>query len=132
MQPSSCAKSIRLGGGAVCHDPCFALVLPENSRPATPCTFCAHTRVSYTQEEKLPLHHAAAKGAPSEGMELLLDANREATTSRDKARTLKPSRAVLRAVLPLVPCFIFSKIPAPSLSLLALLRRMAGCHYTMP
>ena len=44
----------------------------------------AHAHISFTQEEKLPLHHAAAKGAPSEVMELLLDANREATTSRDK------------------------------------------------
>ena len=44
----------------------------------------AHAHVSFIQEGKLPLHHAAAKGAPSEVIELLLEANREATTTRDK------------------------------------------------
>ena len=34
-----------------------------------------------TQEEKLPLHHAAVKGAPFDVMKLLLDANREAATA---------------------------------------------------
>ena len=38
----------------------------------------------HTQEEKLPLHYAAAKGAPLDVMKLLLDANLEATTSRDE------------------------------------------------
>ena len=45
----------------------------------------AAPRASYAQEEKLPLHYAAAKGAPLDVMKLLLDANLEATTSRDKA-----------------------------------------------
>jgi ankyrin repeat protein len=38
------------------------------------------------QDGKLPLHYAAAKGAPFEVMELLLDANSNATTAKDKAR----------------------------------------------
>ena len=46
--------------------------------------YCAACLVR-TQEEKLPLHYAAAKGAPFDVMKLLLDANLEATTSRDKA-----------------------------------------------
>ena len=37
-----------------------------------------------TQGGKLPLHYAAAKGAPLDVMKLLLDANLEATTSRDE------------------------------------------------
>jgi ankyrin repeat protein len=40
-----------------------------------------------TQDEKLPLHYAAAKGAPLDVMKLLLDANSEAATSKDKARS---------------------------------------------
>ena len=43
-------------------------------------------RTPRTQEEKLPLHHAAAKGAPFEVMKLLLDANAKATSAKDKAR----------------------------------------------
>ena len=39
-----------------------------------------------TQEEKLPLHYAAAKGAPLEVMKILLEANPKATISKDKAR----------------------------------------------
>ena len=36
------------------------------------------------QDEKLPLHHAAANGAPLEVMKLLLDANPKAVTVGDK------------------------------------------------
>ena len=39
-----------------------------------------------TQDGKLPLHYAAAKGAPFEVMELLLNANPEAAAVADKAR----------------------------------------------
>ena len=39
-----------------------------------------------TQEGKLPLHYAAAKGAPFDVMKLLLDANREAATAVAQAR----------------------------------------------
>ena len=38
----------------------------------------------HTQEEKLPLHHAAAMGAPIEVLELLRDAYPKATISPDK------------------------------------------------
>ena len=44
-----------------------------------------HRTPRHTQEEKLPLHYAAAKGAPLEVMKLLLDTNPEATTAKDKA-----------------------------------------------
>ena len=40
----------------------------------------------HTQEEKLPLHYAAAKGAPFDVMKLLLDANLEAVNAADKVR----------------------------------------------
>ena len=41
---------------------------------------------SYTQDGKLPLHHAASKGAPHDVMKLLLDANPEAVTTADGVR----------------------------------------------
>ena len=44
-------------------------------------------RASYTQDEKLPLHYAAAKGAPLDVSRLLLDANLKAAASKDKARS---------------------------------------------
>ena len=44
-----------------------------------------------TQEGKLPLHYAAAKGAPFDVMKLLLDANREAVTAADKVRRCEPT-----------------------------------------
>ena len=43
-------------------------------------------RNSYTQDEKLPLHYAAAKGAPLDVMKLLLDANLEAVNAADRVR----------------------------------------------
>ena len=55
---------------------------PSSSRtnvPPRPTN--AAPRASYTQDEKLPLHYAAAKGAPLDVMKLLLDANREAATA---------------------------------------------------
>ena len=39
-----------------------------------------------TQDEKLPLHYAAAKGAPLDVMKLLLEANRDAATAVAQAR----------------------------------------------
>ena len=39
-----------------------------------------------SQGMKLPLHYAAAKGAPFEVMEVLLSANLKAITTTDKAR----------------------------------------------
>ena len=56
--------------------------LSFRNRPATPML---HRTPRHTQEEKLPLHYAAAKGAPLEVMKLLLDTNPEATTAKDKA-----------------------------------------------
>ena len=38
------------------------------------------------QDRKLPLHYAAAKGAPFEVIDLLLGAYREALTLSDKVR----------------------------------------------
>ena len=46
--------------------------------------YCAHG--PRNQGEKLPLHHAIAKGAPPEVVKLLLDANLEAVNARDKVR----------------------------------------------
>ena len=40
----------------------------------------------YTQDGKLPLHYAAAKGAPFEVVELLLNANPEAAAAAAQAR----------------------------------------------
>ena len=44
-------------------------------------------RAPRTQAKKLPLHYAAAKGAPFEVMKLLLNAHHEASTAADKARS---------------------------------------------
>jgi ankyrin repeat protein len=43
-------------------------------------------RAPRTQDEKLPLHYAAAKGAPLDVMKLLLEANLEAVNAADTAR----------------------------------------------
>ena len=43
-------------------------------------------RAPRTQDERLPLHYAATKGAPFDVMKLLLDANPEAATAADEAR----------------------------------------------
>jgi ankyrin repeat protein len=43
-------------------------------------------RTPRTQDRKLPLHYAAAKGASLEAMILLLNANPEAATAADKVR----------------------------------------------
>ena len=52
----------------------------------SPCHTKVLRRAPRTQDGKLPLHYAAAKGAPFEVMVLLLDANSNATTAKDKAR----------------------------------------------
>ena len=50
--------------------------------------FCqCHAVHGASQDGKLPLHYAAAKGAPFDVMKLLLDANLEGATSKDKARS---------------------------------------------
>ena len=54
----------------------------SQSPAATPVLRCAPR----TQEEKLPLHYAAAQGAPLDVMKLLLDANRDAATAVAQAR----------------------------------------------
>ena len=51
-----------------------------------PCSTTVLRRNSYTQDEKLPLHYAAAKGAPFDVMKLLLSANPEAVTTADGVR----------------------------------------------
>ena len=43
-------------------------------------------RAPRTQDEKLPLHHAAVNGAPFDVMKLLLEANLEVVNAADKAR----------------------------------------------
>ena len=61
---------------------------PSSSRtnvPPRPTN--AAPRASYTQDEKLPLHYAAAKGAPFGVMVLLLGANPKAVNEADKARS---------------------------------------------
>jgi hypothetical protein len=40
-----------------------------------------------SQDGKLSLHYAAAKGVPLDVMKLLLDANLNSVTSKDKARS---------------------------------------------
>ena len=50
--------------------------------------FCqCHAVHGASQDGKLPLHYAAAKGAPLDVMKLLLDANLNSVTSKDKARS---------------------------------------------
>ena len=64
--------------------------------PLSPSTFLAQTcrparpmlcRAPRMQDEKLPLHYAAAKGAPFGVLKVLLDANPKAVTEGDKARS---------------------------------------------
>jgi hypothetical protein len=60
-----------------------------------------------TQDEKLPLHYAAAKGAPLGVMKFLLDANPKALTATDKVSPLSPTQASVRAAFArscLSPC----------------------------
>ena len=62
-----------------CVWPIFSPLVLSQNRPAQPQCLAA-------QDEKLPLHHAAANGAPLEVMKLLLDANPEAVNVADKVR----------------------------------------------
>ena len=64
-------------------------------------------RAPRTQAKKLPLHYAAAKGAPFEVMKLLLDAHHEASTAVDNARSRAHSNRALppRDVSP-IPVFV--------------------------
>eukprot|EP00964_Phaeocystis_antarctica_P070476 scaffold42929_cov69-Phaeocystis_antarctica.AAC.5 len=50
-----------------------------------------HRTLRHTQEEELPLHYAAAKGAPFEVMKLLNDADPKATVSKGKVRAVEPT-----------------------------------------
>ena len=52
--------------------------------PSSNATVLHHTPCA--QEAKMPLHHAAAKGAPIDVIKLLLDANPEAATTVAQAR----------------------------------------------
>ena len=54
------------------------------------------------QDEKLPLHYAAMSGAPFDVMKLLLDANPEAATAADKARS--SAHAARPTLLPQCSC----------------------------
>ena len=65
--------------------PSFSLFFSH--RLVAPPDQCCAPRASYTQDGKLPLHYAAAKGALFGVMELLLDANPKAVTEADKARS---------------------------------------------
>ena len=66
---------------ALCMCPCFSPPVLSQS----PCHTNATPRAS--QGLKLPLHYAAAKGAPFGVMELLLGANPKAVNEADKARS---------------------------------------------
>ena len=46
-----------------------------------------HAVHGVSQDGKQPLHYAAAKGVPLDVTQLLLEANRDAATSKDKARS---------------------------------------------
>ena len=49
---------------------------------------CLHHAVhGASQDGKLPLHYAVAKGVPLDVTELLLKANPDAATSKDEARS---------------------------------------------
>ena len=71
----------RCGRSCVCS--CFS---PFVLFPVDPQHPMLAPRASYAQDGRLPLHHAAVKGAPFDVMKLLLDANREAATAADKVR----------------------------------------------
>ena len=61
---------------------------PHRVLPRPPCLIirCGAPCATSTQEGKLPLHHAAAKGAPLDVMRLLLDTNPEAASALAQAR----------------------------------------------
>jgi len=71
-----------------------------------------------TQDERLPLHYAAIKGAPFDVMKLLLDANSEAVNAADKVPRQAASRAACAATssrsspFPLPPSFAAAVPPA--------------------
>ena len=97
---------------------------------ASPCTPMLR-HAPRMQNGRLSLHYAAAKGAPFAVVEALLNANREAAMTKDKAclrvQTAAcavvppPSRAVVRGALP----------PAEDPPGTAL-RRTGGCRFTTP
>ena len=112
---------------------------PANTAPPTPCRrrravcrcspsssrtdLVAPTRpmlrhTPRTQDEKLPLHYAAAKGAPLGVMKFLLDANPKALTATDKVSPLSPSLrpSCLHAMsLSLSPLFTAATLAVPRL-----------------
>ena len=58
-----------------------------------------------SQDGKQPLHYAAAKGVPLNVTELLLEANPEAATLKDKARSAEPTHYAHGAAAPFPPSF---------------------------
>ena len=123
--------------------PHSSLCLPAPPRP--PATAMPHhtmwCAVCYvSQEGKLPLHHAAAKGAPLDVMRLLLDTNPEAASALAQARRRAdddPSRHRRRCCsVARAPSFrpvplLFSAYGTRYVTRLhALLRRTESCHST--
>ena len=84
------------------------------------------------QDIKLPLHYAAAKGAPFGVLKVLLDANPKAVTAADKARCRVHTAARARVVSPLPfsprPRSVAPAEAAPGTAL----RRTAGCRFITP
>jgi len=130
---------------------------PANTAPPTPCRrrravcrcspsssrtdLVAPTRpmlrhTPRTQDEKLPLHYAAAKGAPLGVMKFLLDANPKALTATDKVSPLSPSlrpsclHAVSLSLSPLFSAASYTRCAeaAPATAL----RRTESCRCTTP
>jgi hypothetical protein len=66
-----------------------------------------------SQDGKLPLHYAAAKGVPLEVMDLLLRANPEAVTAADKVRTQLSPHAIYAC--PFVCFAAHARCPPPKL-----------------
>jgi hypothetical protein len=79
----------------------------------------------------LPLHHAAANGAPLEVMKLLLDANPEAVNAADEVRRAEPTRRRWRCEA-CIPSLVSALITAARPLFLpgTALRRTKGCRCT--
>jgi len=83
---------------------------------AAPFPFFNATVLHHTpcaQEGKLPLHHAAAKGAPIDVIKLLLDANPEAAT------TVAQARCSVHTTTPMLPLLLRRSTRGTPLPLLA-------------
>ena len=89
------------------------------------------------QDGRLPLHHAAVKGAPFDVMKLLLDANHEAVTAADKVRRCEPmpppALPAARGVSPPLGSILFTAAtPSTEAASATALRRMEDYRCITP